>query len=102
MKNRCLLVLSLVAVSAPASAMDLEIQQRASGLALIMAATEPCQFQLDQAALDRYFTTNKFDQPETLSFISNSVVVKKVTGKFDPATCTIARRTAESTGLLAK
>lgn len=102
MKIQCLTLLSIVTIAGPAVSMDFQLQQRASGLALIMAAEQPCRYAINQDALDKYFATSKFDQPEILSFINNSVVVKKATGEFDSATCTIARRTAASAGLLAK
>jgi hypothetical protein len=99
---RAVLTLLTTLVSTGAIAqMDLQLMQKANGLAEIMAKSAACGYEIDQAKLDEYFAKSGLDNPETLSFISSSVQTAEFLGKPTPSDCTIARSTARSIGVLA-
>lgn len=91
-------------ISSPMSgmAMDLDKMGMASGLAEVLSKAEGCGYQIDEAALEKYYESNGLATPEILSYISNSISVAKFGDQPSKSDCTLARTTARSIGVLSQ
>lgn len=96
-----IVVAGVASTAAGATNLDLKQMAKANGLAEIIIAAESCGFDVDQVKLDSYFSEHDLDNPEMLTFISNTVTLEKFAGEPKSASeCTIARATARKAGLL--
>ncbi|MDL2401239.1 hypothetical protein [Rhizobium mayense] len=97
-----LLGLAIVTFTATVSSaeVDRDTQERIRGLAQVIAYAQPCGYQIDQSALERYAATNRLNDPEALAMIHTQIIIKGSTPS--PAECTLSRSTGQATGLLQK
>jgi len=94
--------LGILMFSTPSAALEIEKMSMAGGLAKVISAAGSCGYQIDDAALERYYETSGLATPEILSYISNLITIAKAG---DPPTkndCTLARTTARSIGILSQ
>ncbi|TAA54801.1 hypothetical protein [Shinella sp. JR1-6] len=104
MKRTSSLVAALVLLT-PAiagAAMDINKMQTASGLAEIISRAEHCGYKVDEAALETYYEKSGLANPEALAFISGNIAMSEFAEKPSASTCTLARTTARSIGILAE
>lgn len=92
--------ISMISSFTSAVAMDLDKMGMASGLAEVLSKADGCGYQIDEAALEKYYETNGLATPEILSYISNSISVAKFGSQPTKSDCTLARTTAKSIGVL--
>lgn len=93
---------AMLMVTAPAGAeMNFAKMQIASGLVEIISKAEACGYTVDEGALESYYVEQDLANPETLSFISNSLSVAEMGDPPSSTDCTMARVTGQSIGVLA-